>query len=150
MINDVRIKKMETFPDDRGYFREVIKEGEDTFAQVKQTSMTVTYPGVIKAFHWHRNQDDVWFVASGKALIVLHDRRENSPTYGETQTIAAGTDDYKVVVIPAGVVHGYKVLGRQPVLLFYLTTQSYNASAPDEERLAYDDPTVGFDWDQGN
>ena len=150
MINDVRIKKVETYPDDRGYFREVIKEGEEVFAEVKQTSVTVTYSAVIKAFHWHRHQEDIWYVASGMARIVLYDQREDSSTYKETQVIVAGEDNSLVVRIPIGVVHGYQVLGQKPVMLFYHTTKAYDPSHPDEERIAWNDPTIGFDWSVKN
>ncbi|MDD5110906.1 MAG: dTDP-4-dehydrorhamnose 3,5-epimerase family protein [Patescibacteria group bacterium] len=125
---------------------EVVREDERLLSHFGQTTFTVTHPGSIKAFHWHKKQDDVWFVASGHALVVLYDQREDSPTFRQTETITAGTDDYKVIVIPAGVVHGFKVLGDEPVYLFYHTTVSYQAKAPDEERIPYDDPTIGFDW----
>ncbi|MCS6870140.1 MAG: spore coat protein, partial [Anaerolineae bacterium] len=38
------------------------------------------------------------------------------------------------------------VLGNQPVLLVYTVTHSYNPSAPDEFRIPFDDPEIGFDW----
>ena len=65
MIKDVTIKSIKKYADDRGFFAEIIKEGEDTFHQVKQTSYTETYSGVIKAFHWHKKQWDVWFCCKG-------------------------------------------------------------------------------------
>lgn len=155
MIDGMIIKKLKVWPDAAqgrevivhpGFLMEVVREDDGLLQRFGQTTFTVTHPGAIKAWHWHRRQDDVWFVASGKALIVLYDRRPDSPTLGVTQTLTAGTDDWKVVVIPAGVVHGYKVLGGNPVLLLYHTTQAYNPAAPDEERLPYDDPEIGFDW----
>ena len=107
------------------------------------------YKGTIKAFHWHKKQDDLWFVATGKAIVVLHDLRDNSPTKDETQIITAGKDDYKLIVIPRGVAHGYKVLSEEPVLLFYHTTEPYNPRNPDEGRMSFDDSRIGFDWNIG-
>lgn len=155
MIDGVKIKALHMRADQAqgrevvsrpGFLVEVVRDDDGLLSRFGQSVFTVTYPGTIKAFHWHRDQDDVWFVAGGQALVVLHDVRQSSPTRGETQTILAGVGDYKVIVIPRGVVHGYKVLGHDPVLLFYHTTKAYNALAPDEERLPYDDPTIGFDW----
>lgn len=155
MIDGVKIKPLKVWPDvaqgresikQPGFLMEVVREDERLLSHFGQTTFTVTFPGTIKAFHWHRNQDDVWFVASGKALVVLYDQRENSPTFGQTETFTAGTDDYKVIVIPAGVVHGFKVLGNEPAHLFYHTNVPYNAKQPDEERMSYDDPVIGFDW----
>lgn len=155
MIDGVKIKKLKVHkdvpdtdnPDERpGYLMEVLRADEELFKKFGQTTFTVAYPGTIKAFHWHKKQDDLWFIAQGKALVVLYDLRKDSLTYGETQTIPADGDDPQLILIPVGVAHGYKALGNEPVLLFYHTTEVYNASAPDEERIPYDDPNIGFDW----
>jgi dTDP-4-dehydrorhamnose 3,5-epimerase len=145
-IDGVIIKKLATHSDDRGYLREVLREDDNLLAQFGQTVVTKTYPGVIKAFHWHRHQDDLWYVAAGMARVVLFDRRPDSPTSGETQVVYAGEDNPVLILIPAGIAHGYQVLGNQPVLLFYTVTQCYDPAAPDEERIPYDDPSIGFDW----
>lgn len=131
-----------------GFLMEVLRNDEDLLKKFGQTTFTVAYKGTIKAFHWHKKQDDLWFVATGQAKVVLHDLRENSPTKGETKVIMAGEGDYKLILIPQGVAHGYQVLSNDPVLLFYHTTEPYNAENPDEERLAPDDPKIGFDWDK--
>ena len=99
-----------------------------------------------KLFTGTKKQDDLWFVASGKAYIVLHDLRQKSSTCGTTETVMAGEGDYKLIVIPVGVAHGYKVVSEEPVLLFYHTTESYDPDNPDEERIPYNDPAIGFDW----
>lgn len=145
-IHDVVVKKLATHSDDRGYFREILREDDHLLRHFGQTSITKTYPGVIKAFHWHNHQDDIWYVASGMARVVLHDRREGSPTKGVTQVVYAGEDNPVIIVIPSGIAHGYQVLGNQPVILFYHVTKAYDPKAPDEERIAWDDPEIGFDW----
>ena len=155
MIKGVKIKKLIVHQDvvekgekikRPGFLMEVLRSDEGLLKKFGQTTFTVAYPGTIKAFHWHKYQDDLWFVAAGKALVVLYDLRKNSSTFQKTQTIVAGEDDYKLIVIPRGVAHGYKVLGRKPVLLFYHTTRPYQPTNPDEERIPFDDPKIGFDW----
>ncbi|MFA6272540.1 MAG: dTDP-4-dehydrorhamnose 3,5-epimerase family protein [Patescibacteria group bacterium] len=159
MIDGVKIKELivrQDIPDTDeatekpGFLMEVLRDDENLLTKYGQTTFTVAYKGTIKAFHYHEKQDDLWFVATGKAMIVLHDLRPESPTHGETQVINAGVDDYKLVVIPIGVAHGYKVLSDEPVLLFYHTTESYNAQEPDEKRMAYNDSKVGFDWSRNS
>ncbi len=145
-IHDVVIKKLVTHADDRGYFREVLRDDDNLLRRFGQTSVTKTYPGVIKAFHWHQKQDDLWYVVDGMARVVLYDQRPGSPTQGETQVIYAGEDNPVLILIPQGVAHGYQVLGNKPVILFYHTTESYDPQAPDEERIPFDDPSIGFDW----
>lgn len=147
MIHSVNIKSLVTHVDDRGYFREVLRDDEGLLKRFGQTSVTETHPGIIKAFHWHKRQDDLWYVAKGEAQVVLYDRRPDSPTKGETQVIYAGESNPVLIVIPFGVAHGYRVLGEKSVLLFYHTTESYHAKDPDEERIPFDDPSIGFDWE---
>lgn len=158
MIDGVRIKELKVHRDvpDRkedigtpGFLVEVVRDDDGLLERFGQSTFTVTYPGTIKAFHYHEHQDDLWFVASGKALVVLHDLRKDSPTFGKTQVLEAGTDEYKLIFIPIGVAHGFKALGNDPVLLFYHTTRSYDPAHPDEKRMPFDDPTINFDWARG-
>jgi dTDP-4-dehydrorhamnose 3,5-epimerase len=150
MIDGVVVKPIKRYSDDRGFFAEIIKSGEESFHEVKQTSYTETHPGVIKAFHWHKKQWDVWFVVRGMAQVVLHDMREDSATKGQTQVIYAGQDNPVLIAIPPFVAHGYRVLGNEKVCLFYHTSEAYNPAEPDEERIAFDDPQIGFDWSTKN
>ncbi len=156
MIDGVKIKQLKKkadLPDvleqkvKPGFLLEVLRADEGFLKKFGQTVFTVAYPGTIKAWHWHKNQDDLWFVTSGYARVVLYDRREDSKTFGKTQVIMAGMDNYKLILIPAGVAHGYQVLGQDPVLLFYHTTKLYNKAKPDEQRIPYDDKTIAFAWD---
>ena len=78
MIDGVVLKVLTVHADDRGLLMEVIRDDEPVFKSVKQTTFTIAYPGVIKAFHWHKRQWDVWFFSSGMAQVVLHDLREGS------------------------------------------------------------------------
>ena len=146
VIHDVVVKPLVTYADDRGYFREVLRDDDQLLKRFGQTAVTKSYPGVIKAFHWHHNQDDLWYIVDGMARIVLYDRRPDSPTCGVTQVIYAGEDNPVLVLIPAGLAHGYQVLGPKPVILFYHVTQAYDPAHPDEQRMAFDDPQIGFDW----
>ncbi len=155
MIDGVKIKKLNVHADipdteeilsEPGFLMEVLRDDDELLKKFGQTTFTVAYQGTIKAFHYHEKQDDLWFIATGKAMVVLYDMREDSPTRGETQVILAGEGDYKLILIPIGVAHGYRVISKEPVLLFYHTTESYNSENPDEKRLAYDDPKINFDW----
>lgn len=158
MIAGVKIKNLtihQDIPDlseapeaGRGILMEILRADEGLLKKFGQSTMTLAYSGTIKGFHWHERQDDLWFVATGRILVVLHDLRPDSPTYRQTDTISAGADDYKLIVIPAGVAHGYKVLSEEPVILFYHATEAYDKNQPDERRIPYNDPSIGFDWNR--
>ena len=146
MIQGVEVKKLVRHPDDRGFFMEILRDDDELLKRFGQASLSKSYPGVIKAFHYHKRQDDIWFFPVGNAQVVLHDMRDDSPTKGETNVFYLGEDNPQIVVIPTGVAHGYRVLGNTPAVIVYFTTESYDPKNPDEYRVAWDDPSIGFDW----
>ncbi len=146
MIEGVKIKKLLKHADDRGYFMEVLRDDDGMLERFGQFSASVSYPGVIKAFHYHKKQDDIWFFPVGNAQVVLYDIRQESPTFGQTDVCYMGENNPISLFIPRGVAHGYRVLGHVPAIITYLTNVSYDPDDPDEYRIAYDDPQIGFDW----
>ncbi|WP_227938059.1 dTDP-4-dehydrorhamnose 3,5-epimerase family protein [Alkalihalobacillus deserti] len=150
MIEGVKVKKIEKFCDDRGFFAELVREDENLLERFGQASISMSYPGVIKAFHYHDSQDDLWFFPSGNAQVVLHDLRKDSDTHGETEVYYMGEENPILLLIPKGVAHGYRVLGQQSATIVYFTTQSYNVSNPDEKRIPWNDLQIGFDWETKN
>ncbi len=148
MIDGVEIKELTTYPDERGFFREIIRVTDGFFKEgFAQLSHSVMYPGVAKAWHVHKTQIDWWYVPVGNLKLVMYDLREDSPTRGELQEILMG-ENYpaKVVKIPAGVAHGCKVLGSITHLL-YVTSKTYDPA--EEGRIPHDDPEIGYDWTRG-
>ena len=146
VIEDVVIQPLARHPDDRGYFEELIRVTDPWFGEgFGQLSHSKMYPGVVKAWHIHKTQIDWWYVAAGRLLVALHDRRPDSPTLGVTQELYMGDDlPPTVLKIPAGVAHGCRAIGGEPAHLFCVTSRTYD---PDEEgRIAYNDPEIGYDW----
>jgi dTDP-4-dehydrorhamnose 3,5-epimerase len=145
MIEGVVIKELVTHADERGFFREIIRVSDDCFDEgFGQWSHSLMYQGVVKAWHVHARQFDWWYVAAGELKVALHDTRRGSTTYGETMEILMGDHaGPKVLAIPPGVAHGCKCISG-PAHLFYLTSRVYDPG--DEGRMAFDDPTIGYDW----
>ncbi|WP_159881068.1 dTDP-4-dehydrorhamnose 3,5-epimerase family protein [Paenibacillus puerhi] len=146
VIEGVERKPLVKHSDDRGYFMEILRQDDAIFGSFGQASISLSYPGVIKAFHYHKLQDDIWFFPSGHAQVVLYDKREHSPSLGRTEVHYMGEDQAYLLFIPRGVAHGYRVLGPTPATIVYFTNMAYDPQQPDEYRIAYDDPAIGFDW----
>jgi len=148
MIDGVMIKELVAHADERQVFREVIRVTDEFFAEgFGQLSYAMMLPGTAKAWHIHWHQVDWWYVPIGALKLVLHDLREDSPTYRQTQEILLGPDyGHKVVKVPPGVAHGCKVIGGV-THLFYVTSSVYNPA--DEGRIPHDDPAIGYDWTAG-
>jgi dTDP-4-dehydrorhamnose 3,5-epimerase len=149
LVDGVRIEPAQTWPDDRGYFLEVHRSGcglaSHFPATTSQVSATVTYPSVVKAFHYHVLQYDCWTVVKGMIQVALADMRSDSPTFGQRNTIYMGDLRPLHLLIPPGVAHGYKVLGTEPAVLVYVTSRFYDPS--DERRIAFDDAQLNYDWE---
>lgn len=143
-IDGVKIKILTTHLTEDGYFRELVRDEDGFLEKLGQTSISLAHPGFIKAFHFHKKQDDLWYIVSGQVRTVLYDTRENSPTFKQTQVVIMGESEPKIVLIPKGVAHGYQVLGSKDAVLLYHTSQHYDPN--DELRIAYDDKEIAFDW----
>jgi dTDP-4-dehydrorhamnose 3,5-epimerase len=146
MIEGVQIFEIKKNVDDRGFLAEIWRDSRLKNFSPRQLNFTVAHPGVIKAFHFHEKQQDLWFATSGNLEAVLFDRRKKSPTFGETQKIILGEFHSAAILIPVGVAHGYRVLGNSPAGLIYLVDAEYDSTNPDEGRIDFDDKEIGFDW----
>ena len=148
-IEGVQIRTYDLWPDDRGYFLEVIRLQQGLAAgfapQTTQVSAALSYPGTIKAFHFHRFQTDLWVPAQGMFQVALVDMRPDSPTYGVKNTMYVGQLKPWQILIPPGVGHGYKVVGENAAMLVYVTNQLYNPK--DEGRIPYHDSSIAYDWE---
>jgi dTDP-4-dehydrorhamnose 3,5-epimerase len=149
LIAGVRVQQLSIFPDDRGYFLEVQRFGRglaaDFPAASSQISAALNFAGTVKAFHFHLHQTDCWTPVKGMLQVALVDLRLGSLTFGRRNTIYAGVLRPWQVLIPAGVAHGYKVIGNEDALLVYMTDQFYNPR--DEGRIPYNDPSINYDWE---
>ena len=149
LIADVQVKPFAVWPDDRGYFLEVARMTQglvsDFPAASTQVSSALNYPGIIKAFHFHKFQTDFWVPAAGLLQVALVDLREESPTRGLKNTLYVGALRPWQILIPPGVAHGYKVIGEQPSVLIYVTNRTYDPK--DEGRIAYNDTAIAYDWE---
>jgi len=147
MIDGVVIKKLRVIPDERGRVMEILRRDDDIFEKFGQVYMTTSYPGVIKGWHYHRLQDDNMTVVKGMMKVVLYDGRKDSPTYGEVNEFFVGEHNPMLVHIPKGVYHGWKNIGTEEAIVINTVTEPYNYEKPDEHRVAYNDPSVPYDWD---
>ena len=152
LIDGVQIEPLQIYPDDRGFFTELARLGKGLATNMVpdavhkiQVSLTLTYPGTIKAIHYHSEQTDLWAPISGMVQVFLYDLRRHSKTFGAINTIFAGRFQPWEILIPPGVAHGYKALGVEPIQLVYFTDRHYNPA--DELRLPYNHPDIAYDWE---
>src|SRR4029453_14487385 len=93
MIEGVVVKDIVTHPDERGYFREIIRVDDAFFGEgFGQWNHTLMRAGVAKAWHVHKRQVDWWYVAAGVLKVALFDTRRESATYRKLMELFMGAD----------------------------------------------------------
>ncbi len=81
-IDGVWVKRLSVVPDERGRLMEILRSDDEGFRAFGQVYISTTYPGVVKAWHLHRVQDDNFCCVRGMVKLVLYDGRDGSPTIG--------------------------------------------------------------------
>jgi dTDP-4-dehydrorhamnose 3,5-epimerase len=146
MIDGVKVKELAVHPDERGLLMEMLRSDDPDFQRFGQVYVTMVYPGVVKAWHYHKKQTDHFVCVGGMAKVVLHDTREDSPTRGETNEFVIGWQRQRMIVIPPDVYHGFTAVGTEPASIVNIPTELYDYENPDEFRLPHDHPSIGYDW----
>jgi dTDP-4-dehydrorhamnose 3,5-epimerase len=146
MIHDVIIKKLKVIPDERGRLMEIFRSDDDLFEHFGQVYLTTAYPGVVKAWHYHKKQIDHMAVVQGMMKIVLYDGRKKSPTYKKIQEIFAGVYNPVLVRIPSMVYHGFKCISQEEALVINVPNQVYHYKKPDEYRLDPHKSLIKYNW----
>src|SRR3990167_2944926 len=111
MIDGVKIKKLKVIPDERGRLMEILRNDDEIFRKFGQVYITTAYPGVVKAWHYHKIQSDSFAVVHGMMKVALYDNRPGSPTKGEVNEFFMGEHNPVLVQIPPMVYHGFKCIG---------------------------------------
>ena len=146
MIEGITTKKLVRNADERGFLMEMLREDDEVFEHFGQSYVALNYPGVVRAWHYHKKQTDNFVCVKGMVKVGLYDAREGSPTHGRVQEVFLGDNNPMLLKIPPGVFHGYKTIGTEPSLLINFPTCTYNRAAPDEYRVPWDSPEVPYDW----
>jgi dTDP-4-dehydrorhamnose 3,5-epimerase len=112
-IQDVIVRNLTKFIDDRGWLSELFRADEipaELYPAMGYVSMTA--PGVMRGPHEHADQADCFaFLGPSNFKIFLWDNRTSSPTYMTRQIVFAGADAPRSLVIPRGIVHAYRNIG---------------------------------------
>ena len=112
-IKGVVVRKLQKYLDERGWLTELFRKDElDEEFFPAMTYVSSTNPGVARGPHEHWDQADFFcFLGPSNFKLRLWDNREDSETFGRMTTMVVGEDNPATVLIPAGVVHGYKNIG---------------------------------------
>ena len=146
MIKGVNVKKLKVIPDDRGRLMEIMRRDDKFFKKFGQVYTTTAFPGVVKAWHFHKLQEDNFTCVHGKMRLALYDSRKSSSTFGEVNEFIISLEDPMLVTIPKNVYHGFKCVSDCEAVVINNPTNMYNYKKPDEYRLDAYDNDIPYDW----
>ncbi len=138
------------FGDERGFFLE--SYNEQVMAEVGiserfvQDNHSCSRRNVLRGLHYQikQAQGKLVRVAEGEILDVAVDLRRSSATFGGWQAVRLSGENKRMLWIPAGLAHGFRVISEKAHVL-YKATDYY---APEHERtLAWNDPDLKIDWE---
>jgi dTDP-4-dehydrorhamnose 3,5-epimerase len=146
-IDGIVVRPLVRHVDERGWLVELFRQdelGEENWPVMAYAS--VTPPGAVRGPHEHREQADLFsFFGPSDFVLYLWDNREHSKTFRTMALLEVGEKSPRSVLIPAGVVHAYKNIGREPGLVFNAANRLYagwgRQQAPDEIRYEMTTPT---------
>ncbi|MCD4832094.1 MAG: dTDP-4-dehydrorhamnose 3,5-epimerase family protein [Anaerohalosphaeraceae bacterium] len=146
LIEGVKAKRTKVIPDERGRLGEILRCDDPFFEKFGQSYFTTTFPGVVKAWHYHKIQTDNFYVVKGTVKVALYDNRKDSKTYRCVNQVYLSEHCPAILQIPPGVYHGWMCIGDTQAYIINITTEAYNYAVPDEHRLDPHDNDIPYDW----
>jgi dTDP-4-dehydrorhamnose 3,5-epimerase len=148
MIEGVRIKELRFIPDERGRLMEILRRDDEIFSSFGQVYVTTTYPNVVKAWHYHKMQDDFICCIRGMIKLVLYDNVPGSPTRGEINVFYMGDFNPLLVRVPKMVYHGWMCISEVEAIVINIPTEPYNRERPDEYRIDPHVNDIPYRWER--
>lgn len=133
MINGLAIKNLNKNVDARGWLAEIWRNDESNFNPM-MAYVSETRPGVVRGPHEHKFQADGFvFLGPGSFKLFLWDNREKSETFREKMELEVGENNPVFVIVPPGVVHGYKCISDNAAWCINLPDKLYAGKDKKEE-----------------
>ena len=143
MIDGVIIKDLKVIKDERGGLFEILRSDSEGFLPFGQAYITIASVGIVKAWHYHKNQTDRWIVVKGIARVMLVDTRHKSPTDGEYIDQNFSEHNPQLLIIPERVIHGFEnISNNSDCWIMNIPDKLFNYKKPDEYRLPFNDPCI--------
>jgi dTDP-4-dehydrorhamnose 3,5-epimerase len=151
-LNGVFVLEPRVFGDERGSFFESYNErvmaGAGIAERFVQDNHSCSSRDVLRGLHYQvkHAQGKLVRVAEGEILDVAVDLRRSSASFGRWESVRLSGDNKRMLWIPAGFAHGFRVISEKAHVL-YKATDFYSPEA--ERTLAWNDPDLKIDWELG-
>jgi dTDP-4-dehydrorhamnose 3,5-epimerase len=142
-IQGVVVKPLRKIPDERGCIYHMLRNDDQVFEKFGEIYFSTAYPGVIKAWHLHKEMTLNYAVIQGMIKLVLYDDRQDSPTKGNLTELFIGDQNYCLVKVPPGVWNGFKCISPNTAIVANCATTPHDPKeiiriSPTTEKIPYD------------
>src|SRR3972149_9608820 len=126
MVEGVIIEPLKQIVDERGKVMHMLRVDSSLFTQFGEIYFSVVNPGVVKAWKKHLRMTQHLAVPIGNIRLVVYDDRKDLISYGKTEIIEIGEDNYCLIKIPPFVWYGFKGISSIPSLIANCTDMPYD------------------------
>lgn len=127
MIEGVKIKKINRYEDQRGWLGEIFRKDDVEYSPA-MAYVSITKPGICRGPHEHKFQSDFFvFVGPGDFMLYLWDKN------GKNLKIEVGEKNPTAIIVPPGIIHGYKCISENPGWVINLPDKLYRGHEKKEE-----------------
>lgn len=148
-IPGVLLLQPRVFGDERGFFLETYNERTMAQAGIThrfvQDNHSYSTRNVLRGLHYQyeRPQGKLIRVVVGEILDVAVDLRHSSPTLGKWISFVLSDESKKMLWLPVGIAHGFRVLSEDAHVL-YKATDFYDVAS--ERTIVWNDRDLNIDW----
>ena len=143
-FKDLFITKNKIFKDNRGYFKELLREN---IIKKKFPFFVMSYSkkNVIRGLHLQTQNSQGKFVTviKGRVFDIAVDLHKNSKTYGKYFSCILSEKNSNSIYIPPGFAHGFQALDKENYIIYNCTKYRNSKS---EIAIKYDDKKLKIKW----
>lgn len=149
-LKDLMVVEIEYFNDERGFFIEPWNERDFKKAGLdysfKQEGHSGSGKNVLRGLHYQDMTAPMGKLVRcvvGTVFDVVVDLRTSSPTFGKWHGVELSAENKKLLYVPVGFAHGFKVTSDYAEVLYKMSDYYTPAS---EGGITWNDPDLKIDW----
>ena len=143
-FKDLFLIKNRSFKDNRGYFKELIRENVIN-KNFPFLVMSFSKKNVIRGLHVQTTNSQGKFISvlKGKIFDVAIDLRKNSKTFGRVYKCILSEKNNTSIYVPPGFAHGFQALENENYIVYSCTKYRNKKS---ETTIKFDDKELNIKW----
>ncbi len=145
LIQGVQVREVKNVVTGNGVTTEVFRDDWGLAPQgIRHIIQNSFRPGIVSAWHWHRERTDYFFVIRGALRGVFYDDREESPTRGMVNVFNLSLLRPQMLVLPPRIWHGFQNLSGEESIQLVYSDREFRYEDPDEWRLPPDSADIPY------